>query len=70
MVAILKWRWCIWSIKPTNQRKCLVSIESAIRLMFSFGMFIIALLSLVVLIINSTKNNPLNFDQLGLLRKV
>ncbi|WP_432707743.1 putative holin-like toxin [Leuconostoc citreum] len=30
-------------------------IESAIGLMFSFGMFIIALLSLVVLIINSTK---------------
>ncbi|MBZ5964989.1 putative holin-like toxin [Leuconostoc gelidum subsp. gelidum] len=32
-----------------------MSIESAIGLMFSFGMFIIALLSLVVLIINSTK---------------
>ncbi|MGY3743179.1 putative holin-like toxin [Leuconostoc inhae] len=32
-----------------------MSIASAIGLMFSFGMFIIALLSLIILIINSTK---------------
>lgn len=42
-------------VSDSRKGKALVSIESAIGLMFSFGMFIIALLSLIILIINSTK---------------
>ncbi len=45
----------VYKTYKSDFRKGLVSIESAIGLMFSFGMFIIVLLNLVVLIINSTK---------------
>ncbi|MFH0349123.1 putative holin-like toxin [Leuconostoc citreum] len=45
-----------------------MSVPDALQLMISFGMFILALITLVVVLIkNSTKNDHLSFAQLMII---
>ncbi|MFH0349192.1 putative holin-like toxin [Leuconostoc citreum] len=48
-----------------------MSVSDALQLMISFGMFILALITLVVVLIkNSTKNDHLSFAQLMVIKLI